>query len=143
MILKLLQAKVQGVAVLNMLLIGMLVATVSSISVFYVHFQRLYSLRYEQKIRLVENVNSGLEYLQAKSDENILVKKRINLFNSDDPIDNVKLTKHPWGVFSIMGVETATKYETYSKVGLWGYHPQQITSSLYVSDNNKTVIYYR
>lgn len=85
--------------------------------------------------KLVDNANSGMEYLLSGQADEVLIEQSYDLFGKGQ--DSVILTQVPWGLFQLKVVKAFNKGRLYTKAAITGSDLPDHIPSFYLTDRGK------
>lgn len=125
----------KGGALLNAIFFFIILSSIGGSLILLSYHKRVEFTQIEQKERLIDNAESGINYALGFPQKTPLNQEVIiDLFGLGK--DSVELLKKPWGMFELLTSKAYTKKSSFTKVALIGSKHKK-NYSIYLSDQNK------
>lgn len=123
--------RLKGHALYFSLVISLLIGIICTSIILYGYYNQVITFQHLQKQRLIDNVNSGINYLRAQEGE---FEEVLDLFAEGK--DSVSLKKLHWGLYDVLASEAFSSGEKVRKEVLCGLQEHDNTA-LYLQDQNR------
>jgi len=128
--------KLKAAAMYYALTISLVIAVLVSLLILLAFFNKTRSIQYSQQINLINNCNSGIEYLKSSNVENGVYT--LDLYGNGN--DSVFLKKQIWGLYAMISSTAFYKDKKIVKSILLGANSSKHhNTSLFLSNNNKSI----
>jgi len=122
-------------SLLYAIFISFLLSALASVYLLVSHYNQLYALRDEGRVKAIHHLNSAINLLLVNEEE---IEGEYRQLYREDDFSRVKITATPWGLYQLLKTETVFQQDTFQKAAIAGnaYHKAH-QLALYLSDRNQ------